>query len=224
MCNFTPENVTNLKNMRALLLSVMMLLTPMLQDVPKMLQDDEAAKYYCMDILNISDEQYSRDTAQVNDMIRHAEWVEEHIIERYGILAAYCDRQLQLRREARSRTMPEGNLVSFYYREYGSSRPDEVVYELRRDNASNRWQLNGKEVADTVANRVRELAEREKIYQCLRTYAEPPSFPRAPLVTGGPPSWQFSCKFEGGEINSASECMPVPASCCAIVNYLKSLN
>lgn len=271
--------------MRALLLSVLTLLPSMLliaggnkeqqeamqiimqvldkesvttTDVPKILLDDEAAKGYCMSILNISDEQYSQDTARANNVIRNAEWINQNMImpdegmtkklakkkydtsrldgiycwaddilrnihPRYGILIGFCNRQLQLRREALQKTMPQGKLVSFYYGEYGSSRPNEVVYELHRDNATNRWLLNGKEVADTVADKVRELAESGKTFQCLSRYMEAPSFPKSPQVMGGPPSWRFSCKFEGGNISSESECMPVPAGCSAIVNYLKTL-
>ena len=210
--------------MRTLLLFVLSLLPPVPEtDVPGMLLDDEAAKTYCTNILHISDGQYSRDTAQVNDMIRNVQWVEADIIERYGILTAFCDRQLQLRREALQKTMPEGKLVSFYYREYGSSRPEEVIYDLRSDKATGRWTLNGREVSDTVACKVRELAERSKAYQCLNRYVESPPFRGAPDVLGGAPSWQFYCKFEGGDINSESERGSVPAGCCAIVNYLKSL-
>ena len=48
-------------------------------DVPRILLDDEAAKDYCMNILNISDEQYSKDTARANDVIRNAEWIRERV-------------------------------------------------------------------------------------------------------------------------------------------------
>lgn len=225
-------------------------------DVPRILLDDEAAKDYCMNILNISDEQYSKDTARANEVIRNAEWIRGHMVmpdegmmkklakkkydasklddifcwaelilqkihPRYGIVTSHCDRQLQSRREALKRTMPEGPLVSLYYREYGSSRPNEVVCDLHRDKATNRWMLNGKEVPETVAQRVRQLAEEGKTYQCLSRYVEAPPFPGSPQVLGGPASWQFYCKFEGGDIISESECMPVPANCAAIVTYLK---
>lgn len=228
-------------------------------EIPGLLLDDEVAKTYCMNILNISDEQYSRDTARVNAVICDAQWITEHqilpddgmskklakkkydtgkldeiycwaenvlhsVYPRYGILTDFCDRQLRLRREALQKTMPGGKLISFYYREYGSSRPDEVIYELRSDISTGHWQLNGREVADTVAYKVRELAERGKAYQCLSHYMESPHFQDAPHTLGGLPSWQFCCKFEGGEINSESECEPVPANFCAILNYLKSLN
>ena len=153
-------------------------------------------------------------------------WAEQVLSEvppRYAILTTFCDKQLQRRREARQRTMPEGRLVSLSYREYGSSRPTTVEYALVRDAEAGRWRLNGHEVDDAVAAEVRTLIERHKTYQCLNHYDDAPSFPQAPPVLGGPPSWEFICRFEGGAVVTGSECMPVPGSCFVIVSYLNNI-
>jgi hypothetical protein len=151
----------------------------------------------------------------------------EHFLQkvpmRHAILTSYCDKQLQQRREALQRSMPEGQLQSLSYREYGSSRPKTVEYALLRDNETGRWKLNGREVDETAANKIRMLVEQHKTYQCMNRYEEAPSFPQAPLPMGGLPSWEFICKFEGGTVVTGSECMPVPDSCSAIVGYLKNL-
>ena len=76
---------------------------------------------------------------------------------------------------------------------------------------------------DNVAAQVRTLAERHHAYQCLTAYDEPPSFPDAPLTLGGPPSWSFYCQFEGGVIQTGSECMPLPEGCAVLVQYLKDI-
>jgi len=152
-----------------------------------------------------------------------ADWILHSVNPRYGILLAFCDKQLQLRREALQRTMPAGRLVSFFYREYGASRPETLFYELKRETTTERWLLNGHEVPETVVEEVRILAEQHEAYKCMRSYAEPPSFPQAPHLMGGPPSWEFNCKFEGGSIVSGSERMPLPESCYKIVNYLQKI-
>jgi len=153
-------------------------------------------------------------------------WADNFLMEvpmRHAILTGYCDKQLQQRKEAQQRAMPEGQLVSFSYREYGSSRPTTVEYALLRDADTGRWKLNGCEVDETVATQIRTLVEQHKTYQCMNRYEEAPSFPQAAQPTGGLPSWEFICKFEGGTVVTGAECMPVPESCSAVVSYLKNL-
>ena len=153
-------------------------------------------------------------------------WADHFLQEvptRHAILTTYCDKQLQQRKEAQQRAMPEGQLVSFSYREYGSSRPTTVEYALLRDADTGRWKLNGREVDETVATQIRSLVEQHKTYQCMNCYEEAPSFPQAAQPTGGLPSWEFICKFEGGAVVTGSECMPVPESCSAVVSYLRNL-
>jgi len=160
---------------------------------------------------------------RLDDIYAWADQFLRKVPPRYAILTTFCDKQLQRRREARQRTMPEGRLVSFSYREYGSSRPTTVEYALVHEAEAGCWRLNGHEVDDTVAAEVRTLIERHKTYQCLNRYDEAPSFPQAPPVTGGLPSWEFICRFEGGAVVTGSECMPVPGSCSLIVSYLSKI-
>ena len=153
-------------------------------------------------------------------------WAEQFLQKvpmRHAILTSYCDKQLQQRREALQRTMPEGQLVSLSYREYGSSRPTTAEYTFLRDAEAGCWKLNGHEVDETVAAQVRALVEQHKTYQCMNRYEEAPSFPQAPQPMGGQPSWEFICKFDGGSVVTGSECMPVPNSCFVIVSYLRNL-
>ncbi len=163
------------------------------------------------------------DPQKLLDIYQWADMVHHLVHPRYAILTGFCEKQLQRRRDARKQTMPTGRLVRFAYNEHGSSRPTPVDIVLECDSASGRWLLNGREVADSVAVEVRSLAEQHQTYKCLRSYAEPPIFPQAPPVMGGPPSWFFSCKFEGGTIYSESECMPVPYGCAMIVEYLNNV-
>lgn len=139
---------------------------------------------------------------------------------RYSIVTKFCEKQLLIRREALQRTMPEGQLLRFSYREYGSSRPTEVCLVLERNEVSQRWQLNGQDVPEDVAEEVRSLVERYEVYRCLSRF-EKPSFPQIPDQLGGPPSWSFTCQFEGGTIHTESECVPVPESCSKIVSYVE---
>ena len=161
----------------------------------------------------------------------------QSIHPRYDIMKSYCELQLKRRREAQERSMPDGALVKFEYREYGSYRPTEVLIKLTR-NEDGKWMLNskeesryvadrirqeGKEVDKDVAVKIRQIAEQSKLYQCLNYYEEQPAFKKAPHLMGGPPSWSFRCEFEGGTIRSESECMPVPVGCAEIVDYLRTI-
>jgi hypothetical protein len=197
-------------------------------EIPAFLSDDQKARDYCNTVLSRSDEAYAQDTAIANNILRDAQWIHSNMVlqevhTRYAILTTYCNKQLQQRRESLQRTMPKGQLLSFSYREYGSSRPITVEYALLRDADTGRWKLNGREVDETVVIQIRTLVEQHKTYQCMNRYEEAPSFPQAPLLTGGLPSWEFICKFEGGTVVTGSECMPVPESCSAVVSYLRNL-
>lgn len=163
------------------------------------------------------------DPVKLDDIYAWAEQFLREVPSRRAILTTFCDKQLQRRREALQRIMPDGPLVSLSYREYGSSRPTTVQYALVHDAEAGCWKLNGHEVDNTVAVEVRTLIERHKTYQCLSRYDEAPSFPQAPPVLGGPPSWEFICRFEGGAVVTGSECMPVPSSCSLIVSYLSKI-
>lgn len=160
---------------------------------------------------------------KLNEIFAWADYVLHEVPMRHAVLTTFCDKQLQRRKEALQRTMPEGQLVSLSYREYGSSRPTTLEYALVRDAKTGRWTLNGREVDDKVAAEVRTLVEQHKTYQCLNRYEEAPSFPQAPQVTGGLPSWEFIFRFEGGTVVTGSECMPVPDSCSVIVSYLSKI-
>lgn len=148
-----------------------------------------------------------------------AEKLMQSIQPRYDIMVSYCEKQLQRRREAMEKTMPEGGLVRFEYREHGSTSIKEVFITLTRDE-SGRWLLDGEEVNQEVADRVRQMAEQSKLYQCLSLYEDQPAFERAPHKMGGAPSWSFLCEFEGGTIYSESESMLAPENCMEIVRYL----
>lgn len=150
---------------------------------------------------------------------------------RYGELLKYCDVQLQNRREARQRHMPEGRLISLYYSESGSSRPDPVRYSLVRDSLSGTLTLKGyvirmeevtMAVGEDVAEKVCELIENHKIYQELEHYSRP-RFRGHPELLGGPPSWYFSCKLEGGTISTEAEAIMPASGCAAIAAYLHKI-
>ncbi|MBO7052667.1 MAG: hypothetical protein J6W24_08410 [Prevotella sp.] len=177
------------------------------------------------------------DIGRLYDCRHWAETFIQSIHPRYDIMTSYCELQLKRRREAMERTMPEGALVKFEYREYGSSRPTEVLITLTR-NEDGKWMLNSKEeskyladwtqqadkeVGEDVSDKIRQIAEQSKLYQCLNIYEEQPAFDKAPHLMGGPPSWSFRCEFEGGTISSRSECMPVPMGCAEIVDYLGTI-
>lgn len=143
--------------------------------------------------------------------------------QRYDIMRSHCEKQLELRREARQRTMPQGQLVSLYYKEDGPHIPVNESYELRRDPASNSWKLNGKEVPEEVAQEVRRLAEQYKVYQCMSQYLNVPSKLSGPREMGGAPAYTFRLQFEGGTISSMSDDQRPPESCWKILNYLKNI-
>ena len=140
---------------------------------------------------------------------------------RYEVMKSFCEKQLALRRDAIQRTMPQGQLVRLSYEEEGNHIPFHECYELRRDPSSNVWQLNGEEVPEEVALQVRQMAEQDKVYQCLSQYLDVPSKLSGPLVEGGPPAYTFRMEFEGGSFSICSDNQRPPESCRKILDYLK---
>ena len=147
---------------------------------------------------------------------------------RYSELKTYCNLMFQRRQEAQQRTMPTGNILSLFYEESGSSRPNTVLCQIERDTTSGAMILSGyvqhelvkTVIADSVLQRVRAMIEEYKIYQELTDYPTPPSFPEVPQKLGGPPSWSFRCELEGGIIHTASESRDISYGCSAICRYL----
>ena len=160
---------------------------------------------------------------KLNDIYSWANRILTEVPNRYGTLTAFCDRQLARKREALARTMPEGRLVELRYEEESHAIPEVAHYLLQRDDSSGRWQLNGHEVPDKVAAEVRQLVEERRAYQCFDQYVDVPPFLRGPIVMGGPPAWNFSCRFEGGSFQTRSDDQPVPGNCAVILDYLKDI-
>jgi len=155
----------------------------------------------------------------------------DQFMPRYQQLVKYCDVQLENRREARRRTMPAGKLISLSYEESGSSRPDPVNYSLVRDSLSGKLILKGyvlrmeevtMNVEETVAEKICELIENHKLYQEIDGYSRP-RFRGHPEELGGPPSWHFSCKLEGGTISTGAEAMMPARGCVEIAAYLHKI-
>ena len=173
------------------------------------------------------------DPSRIDCLNVHVEQMFHETNPRYDILRKYCEAMRQQYREAQARTMPEGRLLELTYEERGSSRPVPVFYELRRDTVSGRITLRGYDfeirqrdpvemtVGEDVADSIRHLVEKHKVYQYLRYYSTPPEMPGAPPVCGGPPSWHFHCVFEGGTVKSASD--GAVGGCAEIAFYLSSL-
>jgi len=241
--------------------------TPTAQ-IPDFIANDQAVSKYCGNILNITDEQYSQDTAQVNALFQKAALLQSaypdeeltqllikkkydvsrlydlsawgsmilsSLPKRYSMLTNYCELQLKRRREAAQRTMPTGQLLRLDYEETGSSRPTPVGYWLYRNETTGQWVLSGmsfsfnrhEKVSATLTNedvtQVCDMLKAYKVYKCLSYYEDESPFLNNPIQLGGPPSWNFSCQLEGGEICSSSECLPVPDNIARIVNHLHGL-
>lgn len=139
----------------------------------------------------------------------------------YDALKKHCNAQLELRRQALSRKMPEGKLVELNYEESGGHLPVLRSYKLLFDKEASSWKLNGNDVTAEVVQQVVSLAEKNKAYQCLSRYDDVPSTLQTP-VEGGPPAYSFSMKFEGGCITTCSENKRPPSSIQAILNYLQA--
>ena len=169
-----------------------------------------------------------------NKLLELYEYTNQQLWEagpRYYELRKYCDLMFQRRQEAQQRTMPTGNILSLFYEESGSSRPNTVLCQIERDTTSGAMILSGyvqhelvkTVVADSVLQRVRAMIEEYKIYQELTDYPTPTSFPEVPQKLGGPPSWSFRCELEGGMIYTASESRDISQGCSAICRYLTPL-
>lgn len=234
--------------------------------VPEMLSSDQKAFDYCKDILWLSDEQFSQDTASINEWFRKLTWVSNNqtfpdpkeikkkelrqysepqlsayyhcVLEqmwttapRHKILIEYCERVLERRKIAKARTMPEGSIKRLEYREYGSSRPNEVFYKIERDSTLGTFVLSGyvnreivkKAIDDNVLQQIRTMIEDKRLYKELNMYEYPPAFPECPLPDGGPPSWYFYCELEGGSVNTEAESKSVPSGCETISEFLRQI-
>ena len=234
--------------------------------VPEMLSSDQHAFDYCKDILWLSDEQFTQDTASINEWFRKLTWVSNnqtfpdpkeikkkelrqysepqlsayyhYVLEqmwttapRHKILIEYCERVLERRKIAKARTMPEGSIKRLEYREYGSSRPNEVFYKIERDSTSGTFVLSGyvnreivkKAIDAKVLQQIRTMIENKRLYKELNMYEYPPAFPECPLPDGGPPSWYFCCELEGGSVNTEAESKSVPSGCETISEFLRQI-
>lgn len=154
---------------------------------------------------------------------------------RFKEVTQFCDKIYAMRRQAAAQTMPTGKIKHLIYEEYGSSRPNPVYYEIKIDPSTGKVMLYGPEnrhldeaekrpqttLSEDVLNTIRQMVEEHKIYQ------EPSSFYRpiltgVPPVTGGPPSWHFTCELEGGKVSTSGEQMSPPRGCTTIANYLST--
>lgn len=154
--------------------------------------------------------------------------------DRFDAVLKYYDRIFTMRREAEARTMPKGKMTYFRYEEYGSSRPDPVYYEIKVDSATGKATLYGPEndrirreigerltvaLDETAIDTIRQIVEKEKIYQKLSYYSRP-HIPRVPEITGGPPSWNFTYQTADGRISTGGNQVSPPKGCIDIANYL----
>jgi hypothetical protein len=154
---------------------------------------------------------------------------------RFKEVTQFCDKIYAMRRQAAAQTMPTGKIKHLIYEEYGSSRPNPVYYEIKIDPSTGKVMLYGPEnrhldeaekrpqttLSEDVLNTIRQMVEEHKIYQ------EPSSFYRpiltgVPPVTGGPPSWHFTCELEDGKVSTSGEQMSPPRGCTTIANYLST--
>lgn len=154
---------------------------------------------------------------------------------RFKEVTQFCDKIYAMRRQAAAQTMPTGKIKHLIYEEYGSSRPNPVYYEIKIDPSTGKVMLYGPEnrhldeaekrpqttLSEDVLNTIRQMMEEHKIHQ------EPSSFYRpiltgVPPVTGGPPSWNFTCELEGGKVSTSGEQMSLPRGCTTIANYLST--
>lgn len=197
-----------------------------LMDHHTMLTPKEAKKY----------KQY--DPAMLTFLYDNAGRQMSEVMPRYHKLRDYCNRHREAYRKARSQTMPEGRVLGLEYEEYGSSRPDPVLYEIVRDTASGRMMLLGcesrrtadrlqerpqVEVGDSVLDKVRALISEHSIYKVMAYNEEPPAFPKCPQPLGAPPSWRFRCQFEGGTVACSSSHSTTPEGCRQLLTLFRRL-
>lgn len=156
--------------------------------------------------------------------------------ERFTILTRFCDRVYDMRRKAANQTMPTGKIKHFIYEEYGSSRPTPVHYEIKTDVSTGKVMLYGFKnrrmdesvpqpqvaLGEAELNTIRQMIEKHKLYQELSSYTRP-HIPNVPEITGGPPTWNFNCELEGGEVSTSGDQISPPRGCTEIANYLSNL-
>ena len=156
--------------------------------------------------------------------------------ERYDAMTRFCDGIYNQRRRAAVRTMPTGKLKHFLYEEFGSSRPDPVYYEVLVDSATGKAILRSMEsrrmgghegqpqvaVGKEVLEKICQMVEQKELYKKLEYYSRP-HIPGVPEITGGPPSWNFTCELENGKISMGGSQMDSPNGCEEIANYLDGL-
>jgi len=152
---------------------------------------------------------------------------------RFAEVSQFCDALYERRRQAATQTMPAGKILHLVYEEYGSSRPTPIYFEIQVDATTGKALLYGPEnrhmdesekhpqaTLDTEdLNTIRQMIEEHKIYQSLSNYYRP-VIHDVPPVTGGPPSWYFTCELEGGKISTEGRQMSPPQGCTEIASYL----
>lgn len=194
-------------------------------------------QYYFDDPKTLKKLQKKHPKLNLDMLYAYYNWAGEQLREmapRYSMLRKYCDGVFEAQREAQSRTMPTGRIVSLRYEEYGSSRPQAVMYKLELDSISKTYTLSATDfelrephtitVGSEVEEHVRQLIEEHKIYRELSRYTTPPSLPGAPIPTGGAPAWEFVCKMEGGNIvSSCSDGAIMSRGCTEVMDYLRSV-
>lgn len=169
----------------------------------------------------------------IGEVIAKAEMEIYTTQERYKALTKFCNRIITMRHKAEVQNMPTGKVKHFLYEETGSSRPDPVLYEIKVDSVTGTPTLYGPQrgrfydelgqitvaLQPEVLDTLREKIESEKIYQELSAYSRP-HIPDVPEITGGPPSWRFSCEFESGKIDTSGTQFSPPRGCTDIAYYL----
>jgi hypothetical protein len=129
--------------------------------LPKFLLNGEHATEYCKQVVYLTDEQYSADSAAASGYVERLKAlagqfsrVKEKHLDEFGLrgmdyllysklseveprqqtLMDYCNNRREALRNARQRTMPEGRLLKFCYEEWGSSRPNPVKVTIEPDD------------------------------------------------------------------------------------------
>lgn len=191
-----------------------------IMDMCQTLTDKEVAKYHLEWFPQLMDKAGRENSITYN---------------RFKEITQFCDKVYAMRKQANDKTMPTGKIMHFVYTEYGSSRPDPVYYEIKVDPSTGKVMLYGPEnrhldeaekrpqvtLSEDVLNTIRKMIEEHKIYQELSSYYRP-ILTGVPPVTGGPPSWYFTCELEGGKVSTSGEQMRPPRGCTEIANYLST--
>ncbi len=230
----------------------------------RLLKDGNKCFDFCMQAYSMPEADYQRTTKNIEDAYEQNAWMremcgsltpkevkkyklgdigmlltlldeEEHLTRpRYEAVTKFCNSIFTMRHKAEVSNMPKGKINYFLYTEYGSSRPDPVYYEVKRDSATGKPILYGPEwgrikrevgrlrveLDEAVLDTLRQQIEAEKLYQALGFYSRP-HIPDVPEITGGPPSWDFKCELEGGSISSGGAQFSPPSGCIKISYYLE---